>query len=126
MTMLDALFTPVVQALGSALVAAVLALIVQLVRRIGIDLTAQQQAKIEHYARLAIQAAEEWAGRQIKAHLTPPQSVDKLVYATKYLLTRVPGLTEAEAQDLIHAQLSAVGKGAAAYLTHRLPKPEPV
>lgn len=114
---MQTVLAPVLEALATAAVAAFLALVIQLARRVGLDLSAQQQARVEHYARLAIAAAEEWAARQIKEQHEAPASADKLAYAIQALLMQVPGVSEQEAEDVIHASLERLGKGAAAFVS---------
>lgn len=78
---------------------------------LGID--AEKQAKLETFARLGIQSAEEWAAKQAAAKIPAP-SQDKLTHAVQFVLDKVPGVTPQEAADLIHAKLPEMGLGASA------------
>ena len=100
-------------ALTPILVAAITAAAVQLARRFGLDLDAQKQAQVQYYAQLAIREAEEWGARQL-ANKIQVASGDKLQRAIATLLAKVPGVTPAEAEVLIHGELAVVGAGAVA------------
>lgn len=106
----------VILALAPILVAALTAGAVQLFRKFGIELDAQKQAKIEYYAKLAIQEAEEWAAKRLQSTQIVVSGADKLERAATALMNRVPGISEAEAKVLIHSLLPAIGIGAAATL----------
>lgn len=103
-------------ALAPLLVGAVTAAAVQLFRKFGLDLDAQKQAKVEYYARLAIQEAEEWAARKLTQANIVITGSEKLSRAVESLVAKVPGVSQAEATALVHALLPEVGVGAAAAL----------
>lgn len=99
-----------------ALMPLLVAAIVQFVRKLGMDLSASQQAKLQVIAENAVLAAEEWAVSRIKRKIpTPGES--KLARAVESILFKVPGVTEDEAKELINAALPKVGLGATDFLT---------
>ena len=100
---------------AAVIVPAVSAIAVQYLRKLNLQVSAEQQAKIEHLAMLAVTEAEEYASRKLKANL-PVSSGDKLNRAIGQLRDRVPGLTSQDATDVIHAVLPRIGTGAAAAL----------
>lgn len=90
-------------------------LMVQLLRRAGIQVSVEKQAQINSVALLISAEVEEWAAAKIKANL-PVNSGDKLERAIEGMLKKIPGLTEAEAKAAISAALPQIGLGAAAAL----------
>lgn len=106
----------ILQTALAALVPMLIALIVQQLRKVGLQVNAEHQAKLEHYAQLAALEAEEWASQRIKAHIGQVLPREKLERAIATLLDRVPGITRQEATAIIHAQLPLLGAGAAAAL----------
>jgi hypothetical protein len=101
--------------LAPILVAALTTAAIQVARKFGLEVGAQQQAKIEHYARQAVLEAEEWAAQRIRANL-PTTPMEKFERALRGMLQKVPGVTAGEATAIIHAVLPQVGAGAAAAL----------
>lgn len=110
--MLDTLIQTVVQSAIVVLVPMVVAAAVQLLRRLHIQLTADQEAALTEAVRRAALEAEEWAAGRIKAKL-PVTSYQKLQRATESL-TEPFGLTPQEAESRIKAVLPQLGLGAAA------------
>ncbi|HYC00450.1 MAG TPA: hypothetical protein VEC57_15035 [Candidatus Limnocylindrales bacterium] len=92
------------------------AALVQQLRKMGLQITREQEARLEHYARLAAAEAEEWASQRLRASIVV-HSADKLERAIASLVDKVPGITRDEALRVIHAQLPAIGAGAAAALS---------
>lgn len=99
---LKAVFVAVAGSLGTLLVA----ILVKLLQRVGLSVSAEQQAKIEKLAQEAILAAEEWARAEIKAGSLKMPSTAKLVQATEDLMAKVPSLTAEDADAVIHAQIA--------------------
>lgn len=117
---MDDLTTEVVK-LVFAIVAPVLAtlvtaLLVRLFKKVGLQLDAERQAKLEKITHDAILRAEEVAATRLRAQL-PVTAKDKLETAIADILDRVPGVTADEAAALVHQQLPRVGLGAASFLT---------
>ncbi|OFW05634.1 MAG: hypothetical protein A3H96_11275 [Acidobacteria bacterium RIFCSPLOWO2_02_FULL_67_36] len=91
------------------------ALAYKALKRAGLDLDAEKQAKLEYLARQAILRAEEWGANQLKTHL-PATSGQKLQRAVTDLLDKVPGISDVEAAALVHAELPKVALGASGFL----------
>lgn len=107
----------IIMALAPILVGAMTAVAVQVFRRFGLEIDAQKQARLEHFATLAIQEAEEWAARRVTTQTgIVVQGVEKLERAVSSLLDLIPGITRDEATTIVHARLPQVGIGAAAAL----------
>jgi len=90
------------------------ALVARLLRKVGLSLDAEKQAKIEKIARDGILLAEEKAARLVKAKLRPMLSSEKLAMAMKHLLDQVPGISTDEAELIVTQELPKVGVGATA------------
>lgn len=84
---------------------------VQYLRRLNVQLSAEQQAKLEHAVEQVILEVEEWAAQRLKANLAV-SSPDKLTRAATGLLQLRPDLSLNQAIELIHAQLPKMGTGA--------------
>lgn len=82
------------------------AYLMKLLKRAGLAVEAEEQAKIEKMAQEAILAAEEWARAELKARGTKALPDAKLSEATETLMARVPSLSDDEADAVIHAQLA--------------------
>ena len=81
--------------------------------RLGLQIDAERQGKIEAAVRIAVAEAEEWASQQIKARVkVHPQ--EKLERALGTVLGKVPNVDPDEALTIIHAMLPQMGLGAAA------------
>lgn len=98
------------------LVPLVVALAVRLLQKVGLSLSAENQAKLEKVARDGIMLAEERAAAAVRRSLPEWSSGEKLQAATRHLLDQVPGITTMEAERIVTAELPKVGVGAAAFL----------
>lgn len=110
------LYDEVIKILGAALGMLLSAVLVQVLRKLNLQLSAEQHARLETYTAEAIRFAEEWASQRLKAN-KPVNSAEKLEQAIAALVDRIPGITREEAIAIIHAQLPRVGTGAAAALS---------
>lgn len=81
--------------------------------KLGLQLDAEKQGKLEAAVRVAVSEAEEWASRQVKARVTVTPG-DKLERALGTVLAKVPNVDPDEALTIIHAMLPQMGLGAAA------------
>lgn len=90
-------------------------LLVKVLQKYNLSISADNQAKLEYFAQQAILSTEEWAASRIKAHL-PTVSADKLTQAITTLTAKVPGITADEAANLIHAALPKMELGAVSFL----------
>lgn len=110
--MFDALIETLVQSAVVVLVPMIVAAVVQVLRRLRIQLSAEQEAALTVAVRRAVLEAEEWAATRIKAKL-PATSYQKLTRATESLIQPF-GLTHQEAETRIKAILPELGLGASA------------
>ncbi len=110
--MLDTVIQVVVQSTLAVLVPLVAAVIVQMLRRLHIQITADQELLVTARVRQAAQEAEEWAAARVKAKL-PVTSHQKLTRATESLVKPF-GLTVEEAEVRLRASLVELGLGATA------------
>lgn len=81
----------------------------------GLHLSAEKEAQTEKIVRDIILRVEEWAASRVKVGV-PLTAKDKFEKALIAVVDKVPGITDQEAADLIHATLPKVGAGAAAFL----------
>lgn len=81
-------------------------------KKIGLQVSADQQAKLEYLTKQAILRAEEWAAARVKVNL-PVSAGDKLTQALNDL-TASAGIDAQTASDAIHATLPQLGLGASA------------
>jgi hypothetical protein len=111
---MDALLDQVIQLLGAILAAALTALVVQGLRKLGIALDAEKTAKVEYYAHQAALYAEERAKAYAKERLVKMAPAAVLQTAVERLLVKVPNIDRDEAAAIITAALPQIGLGAAA------------
>ena len=94
----------------------VVALLVKWLKKVGLDLDAEKQAKAEYWVRQGILSAEEWAASRLKQGLadTPDaESAVKLQHAIDVAVENTD-LNVVQAETLVHAQLPQVKLGATA------------
>lgn len=107
-----------VEVLKVALVAAMalfVPLLVKLLQKAGVQLDLERQEQVNRAALFVAAEVEEWAAGRIKANLNVT-SGEKLERAVEGLVSKIPGVTEAEAKNAIRAALPQIGLGAAAGL----------
>lgn len=90
-------------------------LMVQLIRRAGLQVSSEQQNQLHVLASSAAAEVEEWAAAKIKANLVVT-SADKMERAVEALIERSPKITESAAKAAIQAALPQIGLGAAVRL----------
>jgi len=96
---------------------ALVALILKLLQRLNLSIDENEKAKVNALTQDVILQVEEWAAARIKAKIPEPTTAkDKLEKALADLTAKVPGITQDEAADLIHANLAKVGAGATSFL----------
>lgn len=81
--------------------------IAQWLKKRGLDLSAEQQAKLESLAQKAILAVEEWARSQAKAGIKVPGDV-KFGMATEILKAAVPSVSDDLLQSSLNTQLATL------------------
>lgn len=116
--MFDALIDQVMQALGVVLAGALVALVIQILRKIGITLDADKQAQLEYFAKQAVLRVEEYAATYAKKKLVGLTESQKFSMAVTDLIEKVPRVDRVEAERIVTAVLPQLGIGAAAGVTH--------
>ena len=89
----------------------VTALVVRYVQKLGLTISAENQARLETAARQAILASEEWAAAKVKAKL--PEKITseaKLAHAVTHMVDQIPSVTTEQAEAIVTAQLPIVRK----------------
>lgn len=107
--------TEVVRVALMALVSLAVPLTVQILRRVNVQLSVEEQARVNALAMVVAAEVEEWAATRIKANLTV-DSAEKLQRATERLVQTIPGMTPERAERAVTAALPQLGLGAAAAL----------
>lgn len=113
---LVALLTPFLTALGTALAGVVAGYLVKLLaaaaKRIGLQITTEQEERARELARQAVLYAEEWAAKLAKERLAPSADA-KYQRAKETLLKSLPGLTSEQLDQLVQSAVAALpGVGA--------------
>ncbi len=111
---MELVITPLIQALGAVLAAALTALVVQAFRKLGLSLDADRQAQVEYYAKQAVLKVEEEAAAYAKSHMKKIDPGIKMRRAVVALIAKVPRINTDEAGEILEAVLPQVGIGAAA------------
>ena len=104
---------PALGVLATAIASLLVGILAQYLRKIGIQLDADQQAKLEYFVRQAVLRVEEWARAQQKAGKAVT-SDEKLVAAQNEVLARFPGLDPVTVTRQIQAALPVVRAAVAA------------
>lgn len=111
---IDELVRTLLQALAPIVAAAVVGVLALAMKRIGLSISAENQARTEKLVHDAIFFAEERVSGYLKKGVKPVQS--KLAIATQQVLDKIPGITQTEAEALIHTELPKLGIGAASFM----------
>jgi len=101
---------------GLVLVPLLTAALVKLLQRTGLQVSAEREAQLRTIVRNAINHAEEFAAKAAKQKIGTLDGATKLSIAASSILTKVPGITEAEAAQLVHEELPNLGLGASDFL----------
>ena len=96
----------------------VVAILVQLFRKVNIDLSQAQQATLRNTVQDILVEVEEWASHRIKANV-PVTSGQKLSKAVDAIVEEKPNLSEAEAEALVRQELPKIGLGAVSFLNNQ-------
>jgi hypothetical protein len=111
---LEPLIANVVGIAGAALVPVLVGLVVQLLRRVNLQLDAERQERVRAIVRKVVLKIEEIAARELREGLRRWTSEEKLAMATSEVIDELKGkVTAAAAQQAIHAELPTLGIGAA-------------
>lgn len=116
MDALNELLTQVTHALGGILAAAIVAVAVQLLRRLNISIDADRKAKLEYVVRQAVLAVEERAAALAKQHgaAVIMTANEKAQAALEAVVERIHNVDVDEARQVIQAVLPQLGIGATA------------
>ncbi len=114
--MLDTLLPELAKLLVGVIGALLVPLLIQQMRKLGLQVSAEQDAKLRAVAQSAIRGAEEQAAAVAKqsAGGIVLKGSEKLERAVSTVLERVPGVSEGEAKRIVHEELPRVGAGATA------------
>ena len=93
----------------------VVAVIVQLFRKVNIELGVAQQDQVRIVVQNILLEVEEWASHRIKASV-PVTSGAKMERAIESIINKVPGINEEEAEQLVREELPKIGLGAVNFL----------
>lgn len=99
------------QALGAIAATALVALVVQVARKFGLQVGAQQQARLEHYAQLGIKYAEEQARKALVARGEKLAGSLKQSMALEFIVAKLPRVNPDEARKVIEALLPDLREG---------------
>ncbi len=113
---MDALLQELARAVVGVLGVLLVPLLIQQLRKLGLQVSAEQDAKLRAVAQSAIRGAEEQAASVAKASMggTVIKGSEKLERAVSTVLERLPGITPEEATRIVHEELPRAGAGAAA------------
>jgi hypothetical protein len=112
---------PLAMALGTLIAAQVVALLRRVLTRVGVQLSADQEAAVSDATKRAVLAVEEWAAKQ--ASTTAAAKYDK---AASMLKEKFPKMAAADLDTHIHAAVASLGLGAAAAEQALPPEPPKV
>lgn len=104
---IDELFKVFATALVGVGVPALVALAFKALSYLGIKESEALRARLEAAGRAGALLAEEKGRQVVKAGLEKLKPEEKLAEAVAVVLDRVPGVTRAEAEEVVHQQLPA-------------------
>lgn len=107
---IDEMVRTIMMALAPIIAGVVIAALVQVVRKIGFELTAESRARMEKMVHDAIFLAEEKVSAAIKRNVSPVAS--KMSIAVEHITNKLPGITDEEARQLVTQELPKLGLGA--------------
>lgn len=114
---MDPIIDELVKVLGAALASALTALVIQLLRKQNIELSAERQAQLESIARHAILVVEERSAAALKAGLRKMTPAEKLAAGVSVFVSKAPGVSDEEAREIVEAQLPVVRGAAVSFAT---------
>lgn len=81
-----------------------------------LQVSAETQAKIQTIVQNAILQAEEYVERKVQDTHIADTAGAKLTQAVTIITDKIPGITTAEATDLVHQELPKLGLGASGFI----------
>lgn len=112
-SLMDTIVHQILTALAPVIAATIVAILVQFLRKLNLDLGAEQQAKVEKIVHDGVFLAQEKVARAAKMHMAPVGT--KLGIAVEHVLEKMPGITSDEAKELVHQELPKLGLGASGF-----------
>jgi len=97
-------FLPVI---GAALGTALLALVGMMLRKYGVQLSAENQGKLEHFVQLGIQYAEEYARNVLKTKGIVVSAAEKNQVATTFVTDNMKSAAVDVVKQMIDAKMPA-------------------
>lgn len=112
--MLEQVIEIVGSALAVTLAPLIVIVVVRIAKKLGLDLSAEQQARLEKTAQDAIMRAEEWAAQKVNQSggIVKPDSIQKLGVAVDHVKQELPKVATAKVVAAIESNLARVGAGA--------------
>lgn len=104
-TLLSNLLTPIFAALGMAIATVIGAILLRMFKRLGIQVTADEQSAVSTASRQIVLAVAEKGAKDAST------GAAKLATASTALLAKFPKLTAAEVDTNIHAAVAEAGVG---------------
>ena len=90
----------------------VLGVVYRLFQRVGLEVSAEQQAKLEKQLRDLLIETEEYFAARIKAKIPDITGATKLQHFIEIAVDRIPGITAQEAAAYAQQLLPQIGLGA--------------
>lgn len=106
--MLNSLLEPIFAALGMAIAGFLVAILMRVAKRLGIQITTEREQAISQASQRAVLAAAEWGAKQAAT-----TGEEKLAKATEAVMAKFPKLKPNEVDTHIHAAVAELGVGAA-------------
>lgn len=110
---IDELVKTLLTAIAPVIAAGVVAVLALLMKKLGLQISAENQARTEKLVHDAVFMAEEHTAALVKKGITPV--VPKLQAAVSHIVDKAPGITRAEAERLVEQELPKLGLGAASF-----------
>ena len=88
----------------------------RLMTRFGMQIDEDKERQIREITQNAVFFAEAWAAKKFKIDEKLTSGEEKMNKAFEKMLKKIPGITVAEAKELIEEELPKVGLGAAGFI----------
>ncbi len=108
---LKAIAEPLLAALAPVIAGLIVAVLVQWLRKLGLEVGAEQQAKVEKSVQDVILSVEEWSARK-RSQGETATSTQKLDRAVEQLGEKLPAMTTKAVMQLVDQELPKVKLGA--------------
>lgn len=108
---MEELIGQVTQMLGAVLAAAIVALVGMVARKVGLSISADNQARLEHVVKLGVSYAEEQAKNYAKTYGQAMAAAMKRKLAMEFIVAKIPRVDAGEAERLVQAVLPHLREG---------------